>query len=67
MNKKYFDKVPRHIAGLIFILGSMLDAVAITSVLNQETILAVVFIGLRAGITEFRRLYEESTTKTITP
>lgn len=60
MSMKYFNKLPKYIAGLIFIFGSMLDAVAITSALNQETILAVVFIGLRAGITEFRRLYEQS-------
>lgn len=60
---KYFNTVPKYIAGLIFIFGSMLDAVAITSAINKETILTVVFIGLRAGVSEFKRLYELSNTK----
>lgn len=65
MATKYFDRIPRYIAGLIFIIGSMLDAVAITSIMQKETVWAVIFIGLRAGVTEFRRLYENQITEKI--
>ena len=61
MATKYFDKIPKYVAGLIFIIGSMLDAVAITSIIQKETVLAISFIALRAGVTEFRRLYENQT------
>jgi hypothetical protein len=57
MAKKFFQRMPSNLAGMIFVLGSMLDGITISQIIDSNGKLAVVLIALRAGISEFKTMY----------
>lgn len=57
MAKKFFQRMPSNVAGMIFVLGAMLDGIAISQILEGNKYMAMLLIALRAGITEFKTMY----------
>ena len=49
--------MPQWLAGFIVIIGAITDSLSIASVIENYKVLAIVLIGLRAGIHKFEELY----------
>lgn len=57
MAKKFFQRLNSNVAGFIFVLGSMLDGITISQILESNSLVAVLLIAFRAGIAKFETMY----------
>lgn len=57
MAKKFFTRTPDWCMGLIFVLGSMLDGIAVVQIIDKNPYVAIAIIALRAGINKVENLY----------
>ncbi len=59
--------MPQWLAGFIVIIGAITDSLSIASVIENHKVLAIVLIGLRAGIHKFEELYNNGLQPKSTP
>lgn len=57
MAKKFFQRMPSNLAGMIFVFGSMLDGIAISQIIEANKYIAILLIALRAGVAKFETMY----------
>lgn len=57
MTYKFFQRIPKSWIGILLIIGSMLDAIAVYQFTENATAVGVSILMLRAGINKLEQLY----------